>query len=461
MFRRLGFRHKIVLLVATALLGFVVLSFVSAVRNERLATEARRGELVSAVQSAATIAAAYQRAAAAGELSVEAAKKAAIDAIRRARYGGADGASEYFYIFGFDGTAVMHPMRPEWTGTSMLGKLRDADGNDSLKNLIDAAVRSADGRGSSEALFPRPGQSAPVPKLQYAQRIDGWNWVVGSGVYMDDLAAVVRAGRIRDALVALLLLAIVAAVGWVVTRSVLRQIGGDPAEAMAVMDEVARGNLGARLDQAAPHSLLHALQTMIAALRRTIEQVHASTGNIRVASGEIAAGSVDLSRRTEETASSLQQTAASLEQLTATVRQTADAARSADQLASTASQAAARGGDVVAQVVSTMGEIDESSRRIAEIIGTIDGIAFQTNILALNAAVEAARAGEQGRGFAVVAAEVRSLAQRSADAAKEIRVLIGSSVERVQAGSRLVGSAGETMHEIVAGVQRQLLGPLS
>jgi hypothetical protein len=202
------------------------------------------------------------------------------------RYGGADGASEYFYIFGFDGTAVMHPMRPEWAGTSMLGKLRDADGNDSLKNLIDAAVRSADGRGSSEALFPRPGQSAPVPKLQYAQRIDGWNWVVGSGVYMDDLAAVVRAGRIRDALVALLLLAIVAAVGWVVTRSVLRQIGGDPAEAMAVMDEVARGNLGARLDQAAPHSLLHALQTMIAALRRTIEQVHASTGNIRVASGE-------------------------------------------------------------------------------------------------------------------------------------------------------------------------------
>ena len=162
----------------------------------------------------------------------------------------------------------------------------------------------------------------------------------------------------------------------------------------------------------------------------------------------------DLSSRTEQTASNLQETAASMEQLTGTVRQSADSARQANQLAATAAEVAARGGSVVSQVVTTMDEINHSSRKISDIIGVIDGIAFQTNILALNAAVEAARAGEQGRGFAVVAGEVRNLAQRSAEAAKEIKGLIGASVERVDAGSRLVADAGQTMSEIVGSVQR-------
>ncbi|MDT3677584.1 MAG: methyl-accepting chemotaxis protein [Burkholderiaceae bacterium] len=266
--------------------------------------------------------------------------------------------------------------------------------------------------------------------------------------------ALVRGERLRDMAVALALLAAVAAFGWFRARSALRRIGGNPAEAMRVMQEVAHGNLAARLDGAASGSLLDGLQTMIASLQRTIEHVHVSTESIRTAADEIALGNVDLSQRTEETASNLQQTAASLEQITGTVRQTADSARTANQLVATASDVAARGGGVVDEVVSTMGEIDESSRRIADIIGTIDGIAFQTNILALNAAVEAARAGEQGRGFAVVASEVRSLAQRSAEAAREIKALIGTSVERVEAGSRLVQEAGASMREIVVSVQR-------
>ncbi len=454
MFRNFGFKHKIVLLVAAALLGFVVLSVVSSLRNERLTVDARRGQLVAAVQSAANIAAAYRERAASGEMPVDEAKKAAIDAIRLSRYGGADGRSEYFYIWTVDGATVMHPTHPEWTGQSMIGKLLDAEGGDSLKNLLDAVAASANGRAFSKAMFPRPGQTQALPKLQYGTRIDGWNWVVGSGVYMDDLDALVRSERLHDVMVALALLAVVAGAGWLVARSVLRQIGGDPAEAMRVMDEVASGNLAARLDRAAGGSLLDGLQTMIASLRRMIEQVHVSTESIRTAADEIAVGNLDLSQRTEETASNLQETAASLEQITGTVRQTADSARTANQLATTASDVAARGGGVVEEVVSTMGEINESSRRIADIIGTIDGIAFQTNILALNAAVEAARAGEQGRGFAVVASEVRSLAQRSADAAKEIKALIGTSVERVEAGSRLVQDAGESMREIVVSVQR-------
>ncbi|AOS81640.1 methyl-accepting chemotaxis protein [Hydrogenophaga intermedia] len=185
-----------------------------------------------------------------------------------------------------------------------------------------------------------------------------------------------------------------------------------------------------------------------------MRQLRSAADSINTASQEIATGNQDLSSRTEQTASNLQQTAASMEQLTGTVRQSADSARQANQLAATAAEVAARGGSVVSQVVTTMDEINSSSRKINDIIGVIDGIAFQTNILALNAAVEAARAGEQGRGFAVVAGEVRNLAQRSAEAAKEIKGLIGASVERVDAGSRLVADAGQTMSEIVGSVQR-------
>jgi methyl-accepting chemotaxis protein len=203
-------------------------------------------------------------------------------------------------------------------------------------------------------------------------------------------------------------------------------------------------------DDPRAQKLLQALQ----AIEKSIAEVRTSAQAIGVAAQEIAAGNGDLSQRTEQGASALQQTASSMVQISSTVRQTADSARTADQLAHSAATVAQRGGSVVAAVVTTMEDINTSSRKIGDIIGTIDGIAFQTNILALNAAVEAARAGEQGRGFAVVASEVRSLAQRSAAAAKEIKTLIGSSVDKVEAGTRLVADAGSTMNEIVASVQR-------
>jgi methyl-accepting chemotaxis protein len=201
-------------------------------------------------------------------------------------------------------------------------------------------------------------------------------------------------------------------------------------------------------------TLMQALASMQASLSGIVTQVRSATDGINTASSEIASGNQDLSARTEQTASNLEETAASMEQLTSTVRQSADAARQANQLAASASEIAVRGGNVVGQVVTTMDEINASSKKISDIIGVIDGIAFQTNILALNAAVEAARAGEQGRGFAVVAGEVRNLAQRSAEAAKEIKGLIGSSVDRVEVGSKLVAQAGQTMSEIVGSVQR-------
>ena len=236
-------------------------------------------------------------------------------------------------------------------------------------------------------------------------------------------------------------------------RSITRPL----REAANVAEAIARFDLSSKITPQSDDEtgqLLRALQSMQTSLTRLITSVQQSTDSIGTASSEIASGNMDLSSRTEQTASNLQQAAASMMQLTGTVRQTADSAATANQLATSAAAVAQRGGQVVSQVVATMDEISASSRRISDIIGTIDGIAFQTNILALNAAVEAARAGEQGRGFAVVAGEVRSLAQRSAEAAREIKGLIGASVARVESGSRLVQDAGSTMGEIVASVQR-------
>ena len=268
----------------------------------------------------------------------------------------------------------------------------------------------------------------------------------------------------RLAVIGLLVAAVLvgALMAFVITRSIVRPL----TSAVKVAEAVAEGNLTSDVAASGADEvsqLLRALRRMNESLVTIVSRVRNSSDSIATGSSQIAAGNTDLSQRTEEQASNLQQTAASMEELTATVKQNADTARAATQIASSATAAAAEGGRVVSQVVATMEEITSSSRKIVDIIGVIDGIAFQTNILALNAAVEAARAGEQGRGFAVVASEVRSLAQRSAEAAKEIKSLIGASVEKVESGSHLVDEAGKSMADIVTQVSRvnDLIGEIS
>ena len=266
----------------------------------------------------------------------------------------------------------------------------------------------------------------------------------------ETLSASARAYMIILGSVAVLLGAFVA---WIITRSITHPINA----AVAVAETVASGDLSSHIvvnSSDETGRLLGALKAMNDSLLGVVAQVRHGTDAISTASSEIAAGNLDLSSRTEEQASSLEETASAMEELTSTVKQNADNARQANQLAKSASEVAVRGGSIVSQVVDTMGTINESSKKIVDIIGVIDGIAFQTNILALNAAVEAARAGEQGRGFAVVATEVRNLAHRSASAAKEIKELIAASVANVDTGSRLVNEAGQTMGDIVDSIVR-------
>ncbi|MFY7867053.1 methyl-accepting chemotaxis protein [Roseateles sp.] len=330
----------------------------------------------------------------------------------------------------------------------------------SARDAVTAAKKSGDAEGAKR-LFEQDFQPAASSFQNAIQTI-----VKQQREELDLAVQRVEASN-QAAQTGLILFALIAsALGVAAAVWLTRSITAPLLQAVGVADAIAHFDLSHPIPKGGADEtgqLLNSLQTMQNALLQLIGQVRGSTDSIGTASAEIAVGNHDLSGRTEQTASNLQQAAASMLQLTSTVRQTSDSAMTANQLASSAAEVAQRGGAVVGQVVSTMDEISASSRRISDIIGTIDGIAFQTNILALNAAVEAARAGEQGRGFAVVASEVRSLAQRSAEAAREIKSLIGASVERVESGTRLVQDAGSTMGEIVASVQRvsDIIGEIS
>ncbi|WP_224555622.1 methyl-accepting chemotaxis protein [Pectobacterium versatile] len=299
------------------------------------------------------------------------------------------------------------------------------------------------------------GYLASVEALRDHQRasIDQMGQDINTGASRGDLILAITG--VLSAIIGVL-------IAWVLTRSIVQPL----AHAVRATQAVAAGDLTHNVqpegrDEAA--QLLHALQDMTVRLRSIVGEVRQGSESIAGASSQLAAGNIDLSSRTEEQASALQETAASIEQLSSTVRQNADNARQANQLAQSTTQQAQSGGQLVTEVVETMGAIDASSKKIVDIIGVIDSIAFQTNILALNAAVEAARAGEQGRGFAVVAGEVRSLAQRSASAAREIKELIDRSVQTVEAGNRLVVQAGASIQEIVNGVRQvsDLVGEIS
>ena len=437
-------RTRILWLCAAALCGVLVLIGLSLHGLRQTMLDERTAQLNNLVVLAQAGVAKIHEQEQAGKLTREAAQAQAV-----AMLGSLRKEERYFFVRGYSNDVnYVHP-NPKRIGVV------DPKGGKEAGERYRAAMQ---GKPIGNVVAPgtRPGREDKVDKLYAVVHFQPWDWIIGTGDYIDDIdTAYWRAAGLMLG-VGGVLMAVVGVMGWTMSRRIYRDLGGEPDYAAQVVRRIGAGDLGVQVQLQAgdTHSLLAAMSQMQQGLAGTVGSIRHATDTIATASGEIAAGNLDLSARTEAQASALEQTAASMEQITATVKQNAANARQANELALAASQVAARGGAVVGEVVQTMSAISDSSRKISDIIGTIDGIAFQTNILALNAAVEAARAGEQGRGFAVVAGEVRTLAQRSAEAAKQIKVLIGSSVDMVEAGTRLVGQAGATIQEVVGSVQR-------
>jgi methyl-accepting chemotaxis protein len=437
--------------VLAAVVGFVVLVMWLSHRSAMSLLDVKMITTVEQVKNAEQIAKRHFDRIGAGGLTDAEARKLAAAEIGKIRYSG----NEYIWINDMTPKMVMHPIKPELNDKDLSGN-KDPNGLKLFVAFVDTV--KAQGAGFVDYLWPKPGSSDPEPKRSYVSGFKPWGWVIGSGVYTDDVAAIAR----RDGLMALGLVIVVGiaamgAVEWF-ARGLKRRLG----QMREVVQAVANGDLRAQGDEgtdgAHGQDEIGEVLTQVSAMQRRLSElvraIRDATDSIQHASREVAMGSQDLSHRSEQAASSLQQTAASMQELTQQVSHSAQAAQQTNQLALGAADRARQGADVMGEVVQTMDGIAGASRKIADIISVIDGVAFQTNILALNAAVEAARAGEQGRGFAVVASEVRALAQRSAGAAKEIKTLINDSVSRVDAGSAQVGRAGEAMGQILDSVKQ-------
>ena len=361
------------------------------------------------------------------------------------------GDTGYFYVLNAApgkayGNLLVHPTKE---GRNIL-ESKDSNGREFIKEILETKT----GAITYPWLNAEQGETSPRDKMVAYAFFKEWNWVIAGGTYKDEITREAAQLRNRYIVFGLIALGLFALTLYLVVRATITRplmLARDAAV------QIAEGNLTASIDSSQRDEigrLAEAMNGISRNLSSVVGKVRDGAEQIATASREISTGNLDLCTRTEQQASNLAATATSMEQLTVTVKQNADNARQANQMALNASSVAQKGGAMVARVIDTMNEINQSSRKISDIIGVIDGIAFQTNILALNAAVEAARAGEQGRGFAVVASEVRNLAQRSAAAAKEIKSLIGASVDQVDAGSKLVESAGVTMDEVLASVAR-------
>ena len=440
---------KLRVAVLAAVVGFVVLVMWLSHRSAMSLLDVKMITTVEQVKNAEQIAKRHFDRIGAGGLTEADAKKQAAAEIGRIRYSG----NEYIWINDMTPKMVMHPIKPELNDKDLSGN-KDPNGLKLFVAFVDTV--KAQGSGFVDYLWPKPGAKDPEPKRSYVAGFKPWGWVIGSGVYIDDVSGIAR----RDATIALVLViafgvAALVAVEWF-ARGLKRRLN----QMREVVQAVANGDLRAQAagGQGMGNDEIGQVLTQVAAMQGRLSDlvraIRDATDSIQHASREVAMGSQDLSQRSEQAASSLQQTAASMHELTQQVTHSAQAAHQTNQLAIGAADRARLGADVMGEVVQTMDGIAGASRKIADIISDIDGVAFQTNILALNAAVEAARAGEQGRGFAVVASEVRALAQRSANAAKEIKALINDSVTRVDAGGAQVGRAGEAMGQILQSVQQ-------
>ncbi|WP_434515597.1 methyl-accepting chemotaxis protein [Dechloromonas sp. ARDL1] len=481
MFARLTLRTRLALIVLAALLGMLLLASISALQARASLMAEKKTLIRYGTQGVFNAVMHLQKQEIDGKLTRDEAQRLAKEIILNARYGGADGKTEYYYAWTTDGVGVVHVKR-ELEGRLMIENLKDSKGRYTLKDMKAALTGSPE--GFLDAEFPRPGSTEAVPKLLFVMLVPNWNWMLGTGIYTDDVDADFRKNLLQSGLEALGLALLIGLLGFVIARSILRQIGGEPAMANEIMERVSSGDLTPQRKKAPAGSLLASLDHMVDALRQMVGAINNDANNLVANAEKIARASDEVARAAEHQTDSTSAMAAAIEELTVSSNHISDSARETARETSEAATLAGKGSERVNQAAQAIEKIsgtvsdastrihalEERANQVSSIASVIKDIAGQTNLLALNAAIEAARAGEQGRGFAVVADEVRKLAERTSSATLEIEQMISgiqqdtvgaveamtSALPEVQEGVELAISASESLQAIENGARRTL-----